>query len=62
MTKGGPEDATLVHRCLYIYRNGFEYLKMGYAATLAWLLFLVIVVFTIIQFRLSERWVHYEGD
>jgi multiple sugar transport system permease protein len=34
---------------------------MGYSATLAWLLFLVIVVFTIIQFRMSERWVYYEG-
>jgi multiple sugar transport system permease protein len=45
---------------LYIYRQGFEYLNMGYAATLSWLLFLVIVVFTVVQFRLSQRWV-YEG-
>jgi multiple sugar transport system permease protein len=59
MTKGGPEDATLF-MVLYIYRQGFEYLNMGYAATLSWLLFLVIVVFTVVQFRLSQRWV-YEG-
>lgn len=59
MTKGGPQDATLF-MVLYIYRQGFEYLHMGYAATLAWLLFFVIVVFTVLQFRLSERWVYYE--
>ncbi|MCG8353340.1 MAG: sugar ABC transporter permease [Chloroflexales bacterium] len=59
MTKGGPEDATLF-MVLYIYRQGFEYLNMGYAAALSWLLFLVIVVFTVVQFRLSQRWV-YEG-
>jgi multiple sugar transport system permease protein len=59
MTKGGPQDATLF-MVLYIYRQGFEYLHMGYAATLAWLLFFVIVVFTVLQFQLSERWVYYE--
>ncbi len=61
MTKGGPQDATLF-LVLYIYRQGFEYLHMGYAAALSWLLFLVIVVFTLIQFRMSDRWVYYEGE
>jgi multiple sugar transport system permease protein len=61
MTKGGPQDSTLF-MVLYIYRQGFEYLKMGYASTLAWLLFLIIVIFTFIQFRMSERWVYYEGE
>jgi multiple sugar transport system permease protein len=59
MTKGGPEDATLF-MVLYIYRNAFEYSRIGYAATLSWVLFLVIVVLTILQFRLSGRWVYYE--
>jgi multiple sugar transport system permease protein len=59
MTKGGPEDATLF-MVLYIYRNAFEYSRIGYAATLSWVLFLVIVILTIIQFRLSGRWVYYE--
>jgi multiple sugar transport system permease protein len=59
MTKGGPEDATLF-MVLYIYRNAFEYSRIGYAATLSWLLFVVIVILTIIQFRLSGRWVYYE--
>ena len=61
MTKGGPQDATLF-MVLYIYRQGFEYLNMGYASTLAWLLFLIIVIFTMIQFRMSQRWVYYEGE
>jgi multiple sugar transport system permease protein len=59
MTKGGPQDATLF-MVLYIYRNAFEYSRIGYAATLSWVLFLVIVVLTIVQFRLSGRWVYYE--
>jgi multiple sugar transport system permease protein len=59
MTKGGPADATLF-MVLYIYRNAFEYSRLGYAATLSWLLFLVIIVLTFIQFRFSGRWVYYE--
>ena len=61
MTKGGPQDATLF-MVLYIYRNAFEYSKLGYAAALSWLLFLFIIVLTIIQFRGSGRWVFYESD
>lgn len=61
MTKGGPADATLF-MVLYIYRNAFEYSKIGYAATLSWVLFFVIIVLTILQFRLSGRWVYYEND
>jgi ABC-type sugar transport system permease subunit len=59
MTNGGPQNATLF-MVLYIFRNGFEYFDMGYAAALSWLLFFVIMVFTAIQFRLSNRWVYYE--
>lgn len=60
ITDGGPQDSTLF-MVLYIYRNAFEYFKMGYAATLAWALFLIIMIFTAIQFFLSNRWVYYEG-
>jgi multiple sugar transport system permease protein len=59
MTKGGPEDATLF-MVLYIYRNAFEYSRIGYAATLSWVLFLVIMALTFVQFRFSGRWVYYE--
>jgi multiple sugar transport system permease protein len=60
MTRGGPQDATLF-TVLYLYRNGFEYFRMGYASTIAWLLFWIIVFFTVIQFRLADRWVYSEG-
>ena len=61
MTAGGPQDATLF-TVLYLYRNGFEYFRMGYAATMAWMLFFIIVFFTVIQFKLASRWVYYEGS
>ena len=61
MTKGGPQDATLF-MVLYIYRNAFEYSKIGYAAAVSWVLFVVIILLTIVQFRFSGRWVYYEND
>jgi multiple sugar transport system permease protein len=60
MTGGGPNNATLFY-VLYLYQNAFQFLKMGYASALAWVLFLIILVFTLVQMKLS-RWVHYEGD
>jgi len=59
MTNGGPQNATLF-MVLYIYRQGFMYFDMGYAALLSWLLFFVIMIFTALQFRVSNRWVYYE--
>lgn len=61
MTSGGPENATLFY-VLYLYQNGWQYFKMGYASALAWVLFLVILVFTILVFRSSPAWVYYEGE
>ncbi|HRW04132.1 MAG TPA: sugar ABC transporter permease [Caldilineaceae bacterium] len=60
MTQGGPQDATLF-MVLYIYRNAFEYSKLGYAASVSWVLFTVIILLTILQFRFSGRWVYYEN-
>lgn len=60
MTDGGPQDATLF-LVLYLYRNAFELFRMGYAAALAWVLFLIILFFTAIQFIFANRWVYYEG-
>ncbi|MBI2939857.1 MAG: sugar ABC transporter permease [Chloroflexi bacterium] len=60
MTGGGPSNSTLL-TILYIYRNGFEFFRMGYASALSWSLFLIIVVFTALQFRASQTWVYYEG-
>ena len=61
MTNGGPQNATLFV-VLYLYRNGFQYFKMGYASAVAWMLFFIIVFFTIIQFRVANRWVYEEGS
>lgn len=60
MTNGGPQNATLF-LVLYLYRNGFQYFKMGYASAIAWMLFVLIAAFTVLQFRLARRWVHEEG-
>lgn len=59
MTNGGPANATLVY-VLYLYQQGFQFLHMGYASALAWVLFLIIVAFTVVIFR-SAGWVYYEG-
>jgi ABC-type sugar transport system permease subunit len=60
MTNGGPADRTLFY-VLYLYQVAFQNLQMGYASALAWILFLVIVAFTLVQFRLAKQWVYYEG-
>ncbi|MBV7330861.1 sugar ABC transporter permease [Chloroflexi bacterium TSY] len=60
MTDGRPQDSTLF-MVLYLYRNAFEFFKMGYAASLAWILFIIIMIFTGIQFFFANRWVYYEG-
>ena len=60
MTRGGPLNATMFY-ALYLYLNAFEFLKMGYAAALAWIMFIIIMAFTFLQFRLARRWVHYEA-
>lgn len=60
MTQGGPQNATLFY-VLYLYENAFTYMKMGYASAMAWILFLIIVILTLVQFRISRRWVYYAG-
>jgi len=47
---------------MYLFSNAFTYFKMGYASALAWILFLVILMITAIQFWGSRRWVYYEGE
>ncbi len=58
--EGGPNNSTLFF-VLYLYKKAFQQFKMGYASTLAWILFAIILVFTLLQFRLSRRWVYYES-
>lgn len=60
MTQGGPGTATFVY-VYYIYQAAFQYLKMGYASALAWILFAIILGLTLLQLWGSKRWVYYEG-
>jgi multiple sugar transport system permease protein len=57
---GGPSDSTMFYT-LYLYQRGFVQFQMGYAAAMAWVLLLIIAVFTAINFYLSKHWVFY-GD
>jgi len=61
LTEGGPNNATEFYS-IYLYRNAFQFFKMGYASALAWILFLVILAFTLLIFRTSDRWVFYAGE
>jgi multiple sugar transport system permease protein len=61
MTNGGPQNSTLF-MVLYTYTLGFKRFNMGYAATVAWLLFVTIMAFTIVQFKLADKWVYYESE
>lgn len=59
LTDGGPQNSTLFY-VLYLYRVGFRYLEMGYAASLGWLLFFIILLMTLIVFRYIGKSVYYE--
>ncbi len=60
-TQGGPQNATLFY-VLYLWRNGFDYFKMGYASALAWVLLLIVLALTMLQFGLARRLVYYEVE
>ena len=60
MTGGGPNNSSLLY-ALYLYQLAFERLQMGKASAMAWILFLILLIFTVIQFNSSKKWVHYEG-
>jgi multiple sugar transport system permease protein len=55
------ESAALFY-VVYLFRQAFEFFNMGYASALAWLLFVVIGIITLIQFRLSRLFVYYENE
>ncbi|WP_422478296.1 carbohydrate ABC transporter permease [Pleomorphochaeta sp. DL1XJH-081] len=58
MTDGGPMNSSNVY-VLYLYQNAFQWFKTGFASALALILFILIMVITLAQNRLSKRWVHY---
>lgn len=56
---GGPVNSTLMYS-LYLYKKGFSFFQMGYASAMAWVLVLLIGIFTLLLFGSSKLWVHYE--
>ncbi len=61
ITQGGPVNSTLFY-AYHLFNNAFRYLQMGYAAAMAWVLFVLVFAVTVVQMKLSERWVHYEAE
>ncbi len=61
MTRGGPNNATLFYM-LNLYRRAFQFVQMGYASALAWILFLIIMAITLLVIRSSAVWVYYETE
>lgn len=63
ITNGGPLNATYLF-ALKLYDEAFKYFKIGYASALSWVLFVIILIFTVVFFRFSEAATYYEdgGD
>jgi multiple sugar transport system permease protein len=57
----GPSDSGMLY-LVYLYRNAFQYFRVGYAAALSWVLFMIIVLLTLFLFRMQRRWVYYESE
>jgi multiple sugar transport system permease protein len=60
MNSGAASSAGLFYN-IYLFQQAFKFLHMGYASAMAWLLFIIILILTVIQLRVSRRWVYYEG-
>lgn len=61
MTQGGPAKSTYFYN-YNLYEKAFKWLEMGYASAMAWVLFAIIIVMTLMIFRSSPLWVYYEGE
>lgn len=60
MTSGEPTADLVPVMVTEIYKNSFQYQKMGYATALSWILFFIIILVTIFQNVMQKKWVHYE--
>lgn len=58
--QSGPASSAGLFYNIYLFRQAFEFLHMGYASAMAWLLFVIILILTLIQLRVSKRWVYYD--
>lgn len=60
ISEGGPANASLFYTLL-VYRNAFRYFRIGYASALAWILFALLFILTMLLFLSARRWVFYEA-
>jgi multiple sugar transport system permease protein len=60
-TQESTTDAALFY-VVYLFQQAFQFLHMGFASAMAWLLFLIILAVTVLQVRVGNRFVYYEGD
>ncbi|WP_077623207.1 carbohydrate ABC transporter permease [Sediminibacillus massiliensis] len=58
---GGPQSSMLFYN-FYMYKQAFEQFNMGYASAMAWILFMVIMVITLLNLKVGKKWVYYEGE
>lgn len=58
---GGPNNASMMI-VPYLFNNGFRFYKMGYASAIAWILFVLVMLLTLLVFRSSSAWVYYETE
>lgn len=61
MTSGGPNNASLFY-VFYLYREAFQFSKLGSACAIAWVLFVIIMILSAVIFKFSKSWVYYGGD
>jgi multiple sugar transport system permease protein len=57
MTEGGPQDST-ISIAMFLYQQGFLFLRMGYASAVAWVLFFIILLVTVLNWNVRKRWVY----
>jgi multiple sugar transport system permease protein len=57
MTEGGPQDST-ISIAMFLYQQGFLFLRMGYASSVAWVLFFIILIVTVFNWNVRKRWVY----
>lgn len=61
MTSGGPNNSSLFY-VYYLYREAFEFMRMGSACAIAWILFVIIMILTAVLFKFQNKWVYYGGE
>jgi len=62
LVREGGQNQSLYFVAYYLYRSTFRFNQIGYGAAMSWVLMVIVLMLTLVQFRLSKRWVYYEGE